>query len=138
MPYWLIPVSLMLPVTYGLDAVRGFLLKTSTLLPINVEIIILVVFMFVMLWGGAQVFYRVERRVRVLGTLGRHYADHRRRGAGAGPRRVAVIGRGQGRPGHGRGTVHGADAAPVAVMSEQWDLQVRPHLTPYFAYGAAS
>ncbi len=22
-------------------------------------------------------------------------------------------------------------------MSEQWDLQVRPHLTPYFAYGAA-
>jgi ABC-2 type transport system permease protein len=72
LPYWLIPVSLMLPVTYGLDAVRGFLLKTSTLLPINVEIIILVVFMFVMLWGGAQVFYRVERRVRVLGTLGQH------------------------------------------------------------------
>jgi hypothetical protein len=22
-------------------------------------------------------------------------------------------------------------------MSEDWDLQVRPHLTPYFAYGAA-
>jgi len=22
-------------------------------------------------------------------------------------------------------------------MSENWDLQVRPHLTPYFAYGAA-
>ena len=22
-------------------------------------------------------------------------------------------------------------------MSESWDLQVRPHLTPYFAYGAA-
>jgi len=72
LPYWLIPVSLMLPLTYGLDAVRGFLLKTQTLLPINVEIIILIVFMFVMLWMGAQFFYQVERRVRTLGTLGQH------------------------------------------------------------------
>lgn len=72
LPYWLIPISLMLPLTYGLDAVRGLLLKTNTLLPINVEIIILVVFMFVMLWIGAQVFYRIERRVRTLGTLGQH------------------------------------------------------------------
>jgi len=72
LPYWLIPVSLMLPLTYGLDAVRGFLLKTNTLMPINTEIIILIVFMFVMLWGGAQIFYRVERRVRKLGTLGQH------------------------------------------------------------------
>ena len=72
LPYWLIPVSLMLPLTYGLDAVRGFLLKTNTLLPLNAEVIILIVFMFVMLWGGAQIFYRVERRVRTLGTLGQH------------------------------------------------------------------
>ncbi|MCK6540563.1 MAG: ABC transporter permease [Anaerolineales bacterium] len=72
LPYWLIPISLMLPLTYGLDAVRGFLLKTNTLLPINVEIVILIVFMFVMLWIGAQVFYRIERRVRTLGTLGQH------------------------------------------------------------------
>mgnify|MGYP005848445779 CR=1 FL=1 len=72
LPYWLIPISLMLPLTYGLDAVRGLLLKTNTLLPIKVEIIILVVFMFVMLWIGAQVFYRIERRVRTLGTLGQH------------------------------------------------------------------
>jgi ABC-2 type transport system permease protein len=72
LPYWLIPVSLMLPLTYGLDAVRGFLLQTNTLLPIPVEIAILVVFMFVMLWVGAQIFYRVERRVRTLGTLGQH------------------------------------------------------------------
>lgn len=72
LPYWLIPVSLMLPLTYGLDAVRGFLLKTNTLLPISAEIVILIVFMFIMLWIGAQVFYRVERRVRTLGTLGQH------------------------------------------------------------------
>lgn len=72
LPYWLIPVSLMLPLTYGLDAVRGFLLQTSTLFPINVEIIILIVFMFVMLWLGSWIFYRIERRVRTLGTLGQH------------------------------------------------------------------
>lgn len=72
LPYWLIPVSLMLPLTYGLDAVRGFLLKTNTLLPVNVEITILVLSMFAMLWVGAQIFYRVERRVRTLGTLGQH------------------------------------------------------------------
>ncbi|MFT3892479.1 MAG: ABC transporter permease [Anaerolineales bacterium] len=72
LPYWLIPVSLMLPLTYGLDAVRGLLLKTRTLFPINVEILILIVFMFVMLWLGGWFFYRVERRVRTLGTLGQH------------------------------------------------------------------
>ncbi|HLF73908.1 MAG TPA: ABC transporter permease [Anaerolineales bacterium] len=72
LPYWLIPVAMMLPLTYGLDAVRGILLKTNTLLPIPTEIAILIIFMFVMLWFGAWVFYRIERRVRTLGTLGQH------------------------------------------------------------------
>jgi ABC-2 type transport system permease protein len=72
LPYWLIPISLMLPLTYGFDAVRGWLLQTSTLLPINVEVAILIIFMFVMLWFGAWIFHRVERKVRRLGTLGQH------------------------------------------------------------------
>jgi ABC-2 type transport system permease protein len=72
LPYWLIPISLMLPLTYGFDAVRGLMLKTSTLLPIQAEILLLVVFMFVMLWFGAWMFNRVERKVRRLGTLGQH------------------------------------------------------------------
>ena len=72
LPYWLIPISLMLPLTYGFDAVRGWLLKTNTLLPLPTEVALLIVFMFVMLWFGAWVFYRVERRVRTLGTLGQH------------------------------------------------------------------
>ena len=67
---------------------------------------------------------------------GQRRAHHQQRGAGAGPCRVAVVGRGQGRAGHGRGAVHGADAAPTAGHEPtSWDLQVRPHLTPYFAYG---
>ena len=72
LPYWLIPISLILPLTYGFDAVRGFLLKTSTLFPLNVEVTVLIVFMFVMLWFGAWIFNRVERKVRMLGTLGQH------------------------------------------------------------------
>lgn len=72
LPSWLIPVALALPLTYGMDAVRGWLLQTQTILPLNVEIGLLIVFMFVMLWFGTWVFYRVERRVRSLGTLGQH------------------------------------------------------------------
>lgn len=72
LPYWLIPISLILPLTYGFDAVRGFLLKTNTLLPLNLEIVLLIVFMFVMLWFGAWFFNRIERKVRTLGTLGQH------------------------------------------------------------------
>jgi hypothetical protein len=33
---------------------------------------VLIVFMFVMLWLGGSIFYRIERRVRTLGTLGQH------------------------------------------------------------------
>ena len=72
LPTWLIPIALILPLTYGLDAVRGFLLQSETLLPIPTEIVILIVFMFGMLWFGAWVFNRVERRIRMLGTLGQH------------------------------------------------------------------
>jgi len=72
LPSWLIPIALALPLTYGLDAVRGWVLQTRTILPLNVEIVLLIVSMFVMLWFGAWVFYKVEKRVRSLGTLGQH------------------------------------------------------------------
>ena len=72
LPRWLLPVSLALPLTYGYDAVRGWLLGTRTLLPIYQELVILVVFMFVMIALGAAAFRRLERRVRMLGTLGQH------------------------------------------------------------------
>jgi ABC-2 type transport system permease protein len=72
LPRWLLPVSLILPLTYGFDSVRGFLLKTRTLLPIPIEIAITVVFMFVMIFLGLRAFAALERRVRALGTLGQH------------------------------------------------------------------
>lgn len=72
LPTWLIPVALALPLTYGLDAVRGWLLQTRTILPLNVEIVLIIIFMFLMLWIGTWIFYRIERHVRTLGTLGQH------------------------------------------------------------------
>ena len=72
LPKWLLPISLALPLTYGLDAVRGTLLKTPTLLPINWELVLLVVSMGLMLWLGGWAFASLERRVRKWGTLGQH------------------------------------------------------------------
>ncbi|RPJ26681.1 MAG: hypothetical protein EHM33_10695 [Chloroflexi bacterium] len=72
LPKWLLPIALILPLTYGIDAARGLLLKTDTLLSIRVEVTLLIVFMFIMLWLGSWIFYRIERRVRMLGTLGQH------------------------------------------------------------------
>jgi ABC-2 type transport system permease protein len=72
LPKWLLPISLLIPLTYGLDAARGLLLKTNTIFSVGVEIALLIVFMFGMLWLGSWIFYRIERRVRSLGTLGQH------------------------------------------------------------------
>ena len=72
LPKWLLPVALILPLTYGIDAARGLLLKTSTLLSIGMEVALLIVFMVLMLGFGSWAFHRVERRVRTLGTLGQH------------------------------------------------------------------
>ena len=56
----------------GLDAFRGYLIRTRTLLPLPVEVELLLVFMVVMLLLGARAFAGLERRVRVRGTLGQH------------------------------------------------------------------
>lgn len=72
LPRWLLPVSLAIPLTYGFDAVRGWLLGTRTLLPIPVEIGLLVVVMFVTTFIGLAAFRVLERRVRIKGTLGQY------------------------------------------------------------------
>jgi ABC-2 type transport system permease protein len=72
LPKVLLPVSLAIPLTYGFDAVRGYLLNTETLLPIGYEIAILIAFMGVMAPVGYVVFKAVERHCRRLGTLGMH------------------------------------------------------------------
>ena len=72
LPKWLLPISLALPLTYGFDAARGWLLGTRTILPLAVEFILLIVFMFIMIAIGLMAFRALERRVRMRGTLGQH------------------------------------------------------------------
>ncbi|MCL5994946.1 MAG: ABC transporter permease [Chloroflexi bacterium] len=72
LPRFLLPIALALPLTYGYDAVRGFLLRTRTIIPIGAELAILVIFMIVMVWIGVRVFNHVERIIRARGTLGQH------------------------------------------------------------------
>ncbi len=72
LPRFLLPVALALPLTYGYDAVRGYLLNTRTLIPIHYEIVILLVFMVFMTIVGSAFFRRIERHVKMRGTLGTH------------------------------------------------------------------
>jgi ABC-2 type transport system permease protein len=72
LPRWLLPIALALPLTYGLDAIRGVLLNTDTLLPIILEYIILLISMVAMIAIGLLAFRRLERSVRQRGTLGMH------------------------------------------------------------------
>lgn len=72
LPRFLMPIALALPLTYGLDAVRAHLIGTETILPLNWEMVLLIIFMFAMLWIGIATFKSLERRVRTLGTLGQH------------------------------------------------------------------
>ena len=72
LPRFLLPISLAIPLTYGFDAVRGYLLNTKTIMPLRYEILILIVFVGIMVPAGYGVFKLVERRCRALGTLGLH------------------------------------------------------------------
>ncbi|MFN8410996.1 MAG: ABC transporter permease [Anaerolineales bacterium] len=72
LPKFLLPIALALPLTYGLDAIRHYLIKTNTILSIQWELALLVFFMFIMLWIGSTTFRSLEKRVRTLGTLGQH------------------------------------------------------------------
>jgi ABC-2 type transport system permease protein len=72
LPRWVLPVALALPMTYGFDLARGFILNTRTIFPVAVEIGILVVMMVIMVALGLWAFRKLEWRVRQLGTLGQH------------------------------------------------------------------
>lgn len=72
LPGFLLPISLAIPLTYGLDAFRGFVIHGRTIIPLQYELMILFGFMVVMVPLGYWVFRRIERRVRTLGTLALH------------------------------------------------------------------
>lgn len=72
LPRLLLPVALAIPLTYGFDSVRALLLGSTPLLPLAYELAILIGFMAIMTPIGYLIFKRVERRCRILGTLGQY------------------------------------------------------------------
>jgi len=72
LPRWLLPLALAIPMTYGFDAARAWLMHTRTILPMFWEIVLLGVFMVLMIVLGLAAFNALERRVRQLGNLGLH------------------------------------------------------------------
>jgi len=72
LPRPLLAISLALPLTYAYDALRGILIGTRTMLPIQQEQLLLAALVLVTAVPGYLIFRRVERRCRELGTLARH------------------------------------------------------------------
>jgi ABC-2 type transport system permease protein len=72
LPFWLQPLSYLLPTTYAVDLLRYYALGTRPLLEPTLEWSALVVFAVVIVLLGRLVFLRTEHRMRVQGTTGQH------------------------------------------------------------------
>lgn len=72
LPKALYILSLTLPITYAIDALRTLLLQTTPIVPLPVSIGIIVVAMLVFIFVGGKVFERIDAKVRGLGTLATH------------------------------------------------------------------
>lgn len=69
LPAPLLFLSLVLPMTYGLDAIRAVLLKIPPLVDLRREFVILCVFAVLFIWLGRSIFRRVDDHVRKTGTI---------------------------------------------------------------------
>lgn len=72
LPFFLQPISYLLPTTYALDILRVAALGTTPIAPLAVEWLALVGLTVAMYVAGRWTFDRTERRMRRTGTLGQH------------------------------------------------------------------
>ena len=72
LPFFLQPISYLLPTTYALDILRVATLGTTPIAPLAVEWLALVGLTVAMFVLGRWTFDRTERRMRRKGTLGQH------------------------------------------------------------------
>jgi len=71
-PKFLIAISLSIPVTYFIDYLRVLSLNSKSLLPKNIEIIIMSISVIVVPLIGIKYFKYVDKKCRRLGTIGIH------------------------------------------------------------------
>jgi len=72
LPRGIMFISLALPLTYGYDAIRGILLGSNTLLPLNIERWILIGFMILGVFIGYRILVRTEKHCKTMGNIGFH------------------------------------------------------------------
>jgi ABC-2 type transport system permease protein len=72
LPKYLMAISFALPLTYGFDAIRGILLDTHTILPLNTERLILLIFMCFGITVGIQILNKVINYCKKIGNIGFH------------------------------------------------------------------
>lgn len=72
MPKGFLFVSLIIPLTYVYDSTRNILLNQESLMPLNIEFVIIILSMIGFCILGNWVFMRVEKKCRTLGILGTH------------------------------------------------------------------
>jgi ABC-2 type transport system permease protein len=72
LPFFLQPISYLLPTTYALDILRVAALGTTPIAPLAVEWLALVGLTLAIYLLGRWTFDRTERRMRRKGTLGQH------------------------------------------------------------------
>ena len=65
-------VSLAIPLTYALFAIRSMLLLNRSIVELWSSVVLLVLFDIGLIWGSYYVFLRVEQRVRRTGTIGQY------------------------------------------------------------------
>ena len=63
-------VAYLLPTSYGLDSVRGLLLRTKTILPINYELLVMATFTVLSPLVGVLIFNKLEKDVMKKGGIG--------------------------------------------------------------------
>lgn len=72
LPKGILAVSLVIPLTYGFDSIRGILLGTQTLLPIHTEQLILILSMGISIFLGIFILNKIERYCKTIGNIGFH------------------------------------------------------------------
>src|SRR5690606_34752885 len=71
-PSWIQDLSSLIPLTYGLQALRRILLEGAPLVAVAEELGILVVFIVVLMSGGALALWLALRYARRAGTLAQY------------------------------------------------------------------
>lgn len=69
LPPFLQPLKYLFPLTYGLDAIRGLLMGTHTIMLLRYELLVLGGFTVILPFLGMKVFNIFEKKARTAGTL---------------------------------------------------------------------